>query len=88
MDADIEKRFDDLMSFLHQHMVTKAEFNELKEEVVRHGIRLDQLTIAVDNLTKLTKEYYEEMAVLRHKVERKEKWILQVAETTGVKYEA
>lgn len=55
MAAGVEKRFDDLMNFLREHMVTKAEFNELKEEVAHHGVRLDQLTIAMDNLTKLTK---------------------------------
>ncbi len=84
----VRAQFDDLKSFLREHMVTKTEFNDLKTEVVNQGVRLDQLTIAVDNLTKLTKDYYDEMAVLRHRVERMEKWIMQVAESTGVKYEA
>lgn len=91
MDADIKKEFDDLKSFLREHMVTKQDLGEAKQELrseLASKEDLNRLTIAVDSLSKLTKDYYEELNVLRHRVERMEKWIMQVAETTGVKYEA
>jgi predicted nuclease with TOPRIM domain len=90
MDADIKNEFDNLKNFLREHMATKEDLVNLKDELrseLASQVGLNQLTTAVDNLAKLTKDYYDEMAVLRHKVERMEKWILQVSASTGVKYE-
>lgn len=47
--------FEDLKNFLRQRMATKDDIASINERLDRHEARLDQLTIAVDNLTKLTK---------------------------------
>lgn len=91
MDADIKKEFNNLKDFLREHVALKADLVAM-EDRLRHDLAckadLERSTTVMDKVSKLTKDYYDEMAVLRHRVERMEKWIMQVAESTGVKYEA
>lgn len=91
MDVETKKEFQDLKDFLRKHMAGKVDLLDLEDRLrldMATKVDLERLTVAVDNLTKLTKDYYDEMAVLRHRVEHMEQWIVRVAETTGVKYEA
>lgn len=48
--------------------------------------RIDILTNAVDAYMKKADAYFQEMAVLLHKVQRMEAWIQLVAEKVGIKY--
>lgn len=82
------------MGFLREHMATKEDIAFIRGDIKSINERLDtqeesvgQVITAVGNLAKLTKDYWEEMAVLRHKVERMEKWIAKVSVSTGVPYE-
>lgn len=59
----IDERLDNLMDFLREHMVTKEDLTTLEDRLgteLASKADLDRLTITVDNLTKLTKNYYEE----------------------------
>jgi hypothetical protein len=58
---------------------TKDDVKDLKEEIT--GLRT-----SVDNMAKEVRAYYQEMAVLMHKVERMESWIKQVSVKVGVGY--
>jgi hypothetical protein len=57
MDAETKKEFEDLKSFLPEHMATKVDLFDLEERLrsdMATKADLERLTIAVDNLTKLT----------------------------------
>lgn len=46
---------------------------------------LNTLTNAVDAFAKQSETYMQEMLALSHKVDRLERWIMKIAEETGVK---
>ncbi len=63
----------------------QGEFKKINERFDATDMRIDRLTNAVDAYAKQTETYMEEMLALSHKVDRLERWILKVAEATGVK---
>jgi len=77
-DKDVQK--------LIEVFITRKEFNEkisnlaTKEDV-------DKILTAIDGYAKKVETFAQEMIVLAHKVDRHEKWILQIAEKLGVKLE-
>ncbi len=60
---------------------TKEDFLSFKDEYKKDFS--DMLT-AVDGYAKKADGYFQEMLMLSHKVNRLEKWILQLAEKVGV----
>lgn len=48
---------------------------------------INNLMGAIDSYAKKADTYFEEMVALSHKVDRHEKWLLQLAEKLGVKLE-
>ena len=64
--------------------VTKED---LKEAVKNLSTKDDfnQLLTAVDSYAKKADTYFQEMVMLSHKVNRHEKWLLQLAQKIGVK---
>ncbi len=46
---------------------------------------VNNLLTAVDGYAKKADAYFQEMVALSHKVDRHEKWLLQLAEKLGVK---
>ena len=56
-------------------------------EAFRDDMRKDfaELQSAVDAYAKKADTYFQEMVMLSHKVDRHEKWILQLAEKLGLK---
>ncbi|MBU4142823.1 hypothetical protein KJ590_02365 [Patescibacteria group bacterium] len=60
---------------------TKEDFLSFKDEYKKDFS--DMLT-AVDGYAKKADGYFQEMSMLSHKVNRLEKWILQLAEKVGV----
>jgi len=77
---EVDERFDRLFSVFAtkedleraiQGLSTKEDFNNL--------------LAAVDAYTKKADTYFQEMIMLSHKVDRNEKWILQLAQKLGVK---
>lgn len=63
----------------------QGEFKKINERFDATDMRIDRLRNAVDAYAKQTETYMEEMLALSHKVDRLERWILKVAEATGVK---
>jgi len=63
---------------------------ELKEMMVDLATREDFsiLQTAVDGYMKQGEEYRQEMVMLTHKVDRHEKWIMQIAEKLGLQLKA
>lgn len=78
--------FDNLKTFIQQNVAIKDDIQALKTELPNKE-NFSQLQTSVDGLAKLTKHYYEEVTVLRGRVERIEKWIQDVALKLGLKYE-
>ncbi len=60
---------------------TKEDFSSFKDEYKKDFS--DMLT-AVDGYAKKADGYFQEMLMLSNKVNRLEKWILQLAEKTGI----
>lgn len=61
---------------------TKGDFENFKE-----GMRKDfsDLLTSVDAYAQKADTYFQEMVALTHKVDRHEKWLLEIAEKLGVK---
>ena len=62
---------------------------EMKEMVASLSTKEDfsNLQTSVDSYAAKADNYFQEMVVLTHKVDRHEKWIQQIAEKIGVKLE-
>lgn len=78
--------FDNLKTFIEQNVALKDNIQDLKMELPSKE-DFSQLQTSVEGLAKLTKDYYEEVTILRGKVERMEKWIQDAAPKLGLKYE-
>ena len=63
---------------------TKEELEAFREEMRQE---FSDLQTSVDAYAKRADEYFQEMVMLSHKVDRHEKWIQQLAEKLGVKLE-
>ncbi len=63
---------------------TKKEFEDFREEMRKN---FSNLQSAVDAYAKKADAYFQEMLMLNHKVDRHEKWLLQIAEKIGIKLE-
>lgn len=60
-----------------EEIVTKIEFDDLKK-----GFR--RLQNVIDAYAKKADIYFQEMLMLAHKVDRLEKWVLQIAQKIGL----
>lgn len=58
-----------------------SEIHELKKD-------FNNLQTAVDGYAKKADTYFQEMVMLAHKVDRMERWVLQLAKKMGVQLEA
>ena len=63
------------------NMATKEDLNELKELINERPTREDfsKLQESVDNYAKKANDYFQEMTVLSHKVNRHEEWLQSLA---------
>lgn len=71
--------------FTKLYKYLQEEFKRVDRRFEQQDQRFDQVMGAVEGLAGLIRDYQEEMLMLTHKVERLEKWIMQVAQATGVK---
>src|SRR3989338_6164123 len=80
---------EDLVAFATKDDLMAVE-QRLDQEISGVEQRVDQkidlLTNAVDAYMKKADAYYQEMAVLLHKVQRMEEWIRRVADKVGINY--
>lgn len=77
----MDKDLTELVKYLDQKFThIDQRFDEVKEDFV-------DLQTAVDAYAQKADTYFQEMVMLTHKVDRHEKWILQLAEKLGIKLE-
>lgn len=79
-DEDIKK----LIGAEQEVFPTKTDFESFKESVRED---FSNLQTSVDAYTVKADNYFQEMVVLSHKVDRHEKWLQQIAEKIGIKLE-
>lgn len=71
----VDKRFD----FVDQRFITvDKRFDEMKSD-------FNNILTAVDAYAQRADTYFQEMVLLSHKVDRHEKWLLEIAEKLGIK---
>ena len=75
-EKDIQKLVEVFAT--REEIATKQDLEDLKED-----FRNPQTS--VDAYAKKADDYFQEMVMLAHKVDRLEKWIHQIAEKVGVK---
>ena len=63
-----------------EEIITKQDFEELKED-------FRNLQISVNAYAKKADDYFQEMVMLSHKVDRHEKWFHLIADKLGIKLE-
>jgi len=63
-----------------EEVATKIDLEGLKED-------FRNLQTSVDAYAKKADGYFQEMLMLSHKVDRHEKWLLQIADKLGIKLE-
>lgn len=80
--ASVDKRFESVFSLLME----KPNRDELEEKADKRDI--DRLLSAIDNYASKADTYFQEMLMLAHKVDRLERWILQIAKKVNVPLEA
>ncbi|HOZ16365.1 MAG TPA: hypothetical protein PLF70_00825 [Candidatus Portnoybacteria bacterium] len=79
-DKDIQK----IIEAEQRVFATKEDLEKMKEDLRKDFFNL---ITSVDNYAVKADNYFQEMIVLTHKVDRHEKWILQLAEKLGLKLE-
>ena len=68
---------------LAQVLVTRIELHETVENLATKE-DINRLLNAIDAYAHKADTFFQEMVMLSHKVDRHEKWILQLAEKLGV----
>lgn len=76
-----EDEFTKLFKYMQKEF---KQINNRLEQTATKG-ELDRLTNAIDAFAKQNETYMQEMLALSHKVDRLERWIMKIAEETGVK---
>jgi SUMO ligase MMS21 Smc5/6 complex component len=79
-DEDIRK----IIEANREVFSTKEDFEAFKEEMKES---FSDLQTSVDAYAKKADAFFQEMLMLSHKVDRHEKWILQIAEKLELKLE-
>ncbi len=74
-DEDVQKLIEVFAT--REEIVTKNEFEDLRKD-------FRTLQTAVDGYAVKADKYFQEMLMLAKKVDRLEKWILQIAEKVGI----
>ncbi|MFH0819577.1 MAG: hypothetical protein V1892_00930 [bacterium] len=77
-NEDIQKLIEVFAT--RDEIATKKDLEELRTELKQD---FSDLQSAVDNYAKKADAYFQEMVMLAHKVDRLEKWVLQIAEKIG-----
>lgn len=63
-------------------------FGRVDEDIAELKRNFNTLQTAVDGYAKKADTYFQEMVMLAHKVDRMERWILQLAKKAGIQLEA
>ena len=77
----MEKDFSELVEYLD------GKFNETNKRLDNLEENFKILQTSVDAYAKKADGYFQEMLMLSHKVDRHEKWLIQIADKLGIKLE-
>ncbi|OGZ70142.1 MAG: hypothetical protein A2904_02300 [Candidatus Staskawiczbacteria bacterium RIFCSPLOWO2_01_FULL_33_9] len=77
-NKDIQKLIEVFAT--REEIVTKNELEDLKSDFRNLQTSVDAYAVKAD-------KYFQEMLMLSHKVDRHEKWLIQIAEKLGIKLE-
>lgn len=81
----MEKDFPELIEYLDKKFTNiDRQFFDLKENKADKK-DINNLMNAVDAYAQKADAYFQEMVALTHKVDRHEKWLLQIADKLGIK---
>ncbi len=69
---------------LTELIATKTDFDKFREEYRKD---FSDLQKSVDAYATKADEFFQELVMLSHKVDRHEKWLHQIAEKLGIKLE-
>jgi len=93
----MEENFSELIEYLDRKFekvddkfgVITQKFIGLEEKIDIKADKEDVVNLigSVDAYSKKADDYFQEMVMLSHKVDRHEKWLHQVAEKLGIKLE-
>ena len=90
----MEKDFSELIEYLDGKFNNVDEnFNNIDRQLLdlkeskADKEDINNLMSAVDAYAKKADGYFQEMLMLSHKVDRHEKWLLQIADKLGIKLE-
>lgn len=82
----IDERFEGIgeeLKAINRQLANKADKEDLLDKADK--IDVDNILTAIDGYAKKAETFFEEMVALSHKVDRHEKWLLQLADKLGVK---
>lgn len=82
----LDQRFDEVLTVMSQFAESvDKRFDDHDEEFRKLNKKYDHLLNTIDGFLGRIDKYETELAVRDHKIERLERWIEQIAKTTGVK---
>ncbi|MDP2676652.1 MAG: hypothetical protein Q8O83_03130 [bacterium] len=70
-----------------QVVATKEDVVEIKEEIFTLKENVQMLTVSIDKLTKAMEDMHKEYVITKHRLDRHETWLKQIAEKVGIKLE-
>ena len=76
---DLQKLISGLKEFFYSKEEMDVKFDAMNEN-------FNSLRTSVDAYAKKADTYYQEMAVMRHRMERMEEWILKASQKIGLEY--
>ena len=86
---EVDSKFDEVYKKMGKGFANvDMRFDEVHKEISELKESFNTLQIAVDGYAKKADDYFQEMVVLSHKVDRIERWVLQLAEKVGVQLKA
>ena len=76
--------------FIKLFKYVQIEFKKVNDRLDSTATKEDveTLTRSVDAYAKKADAYFQEMLMLAHKIDRLERWIIEIADKTGVKLSA
>lgn len=86
LDKKFIKLDEDILALRGEVADIKEEVTDIKERMATK-VEVNKLLDAVDAYMKQGEDYRQEMLMLARKIDRHEKWILQIAEKLGMKLE-
>ena len=88
----MKEDFSELVEYLDKKFASidgQLKMKADKDDLIDKADKVDvnNLLTAIDGYAKKADTYFQEMVALAHKVDRHEKWLLQLADKLGVKLE-